>query len=156
MSNVHTHEMDDDGKFKDLALENEILKLKMQAEMGASFHTEIKIPPEIEAMFLKQVMDFEEKYQQAPLVTIYKLIGSPLLPDYRELTDQELSTSTQELLEMLEAKAIKVEWPDADPVKFYRFLTEKLLFEETRDLVIEGMVKCYDIRELQDDDEYGV
>ena len=48
-----------------MRLENDIMKLKLQAEFGAQFD-EISndVSPEMEQQFLKQVYDFEKAWEQ--------------------------------------------------------------------------------------------
>ena len=137
--------MEGESSFGDLRLENEILKLKMQAEHGASIYSHEDLPPEIEAMFLRQVQQFESARHSVSQVSIHQLIGSPELQAAPHLDEQELVSCTSQLLDKLAEKNIKIEKPDSiDDKTFYRFLTEEFMQQETEDLQLEGMIKFYD------------
>ena len=56
--------------FDDLRLENELMKLKMQAESGASFHSFQDMSPELETIFLQQIIAFDEAMKSAKMVPI--------------------------------------------------------------------------------------
>ncbi len=146
MDNTYTvHDMNGDQPFHDLRMENEILKLKLQAEHGASIFSHEDLPPEIEAMFLRQVKQFETSRQNVAQVSIHQLIGSPELKSPLAMDDAELLRCTEILLGKLSCKNIRVEKPlSVDDISFYRFLTEELMQEETDDIQLPGMVRCYD------------
>ncbi|MGZ8545407.1 MAG: hypothetical protein ACXWV0_08935 [Flavisolibacter sp.] len=149
--------MDGEGIFADLRLENEILKLKMQAEHGASIFSHEDLPPEMEAMFLKQVQDFESARRFANQISIHTLIGSPSFQPCQELDEEEILHSTNKLLEHLAAKNIKIEKPDAvEAATFYRFLTEELMNEETEDIQLDGMIKFYDYHMFHPDHQVDI
>ena len=62
-----------DDPEQNLRIENEILKLKMQAERGALFGGNMQdLPPEMEAEFLKNVQQFEDSFDIAREITIYE------------------------------------------------------------------------------------
>ena len=58
---------------ENLRMENELLRLKIQAEHGGQSHTSGELPPEIENMFLKNVMAFEQNYAKAKPATVFEL-----------------------------------------------------------------------------------
>ena len=61
-----------------LRLENELMKLKMQAEFGAVFgETNAELPPEMERVFLQNIIAVEEHYQNRKTIKVYDLIGRP-------------------------------------------------------------------------------
>ena len=58
-----------DDPEENLRIENEILKLKMQAERNAMFGDNSEdLPPEVEAEFLKNVQLFEDSFDKAKVV----------------------------------------------------------------------------------------
>src|ERR1043166_1457696 len=75
---------------QNLQIENELLKLKMQAERGAIFGDMEELPPEIEAQFLKNVQQFEDSFDNAGEITIYDCLGRPACKKVNELKAGEV------------------------------------------------------------------
>ena len=74
-----------DDPQENLRIENEILKLKMQAESGAVFGGGIAdLPPEIEAQFLQNIQKFEDAWKNVNYIKVYDYIGKP---DYKKEDD---------------------------------------------------------------------
>ena len=57
-----------------LHIENELLKLKMQAELGAHFHQENDMPAEVENMFLKNILAFHQAADHKKTIKIFDKI----------------------------------------------------------------------------------
>jgi hypothetical protein len=72
-------------------IENEILKMKLKAELGHNFQIfgdSDALPPEIENQFLNYMIQMEEIFQQEDLITIREKIGNPtLVAPYLEKVD---------------------------------------------------------------------
>jgi len=78
------------GDNDELNMENELEKLKMQAQFGAKFFPgNMELPPELEAEWLKNVRAFEEQYQNAPpLQTMAQILGNPGVKPLHEISQE--------------------------------------------------------------------
>lgn len=121
--------MENEEKFSEdpeeqLRIENELLKLKLQAEMGAQFGANADIPPEVEQEFLRQIMAFQEHQKNAPLIVFGEYVGGPELTPADELTEAELEQLWPELEERLRQKQLHLnfgaEYPLAVKYEFVR------------------------------------
>ena len=66
-------------------MENELLQLKLKAELGVEAHISKNTPPSIENIFLKNMLAFEAGLAEAEEIRIFKLIGEPdFLPEGRK------------------------------------------------------------------------
>ncbi len=125
---------------ENLRIENELMKLKMQAERGALFggNTE-QIPPEIEAQFLKNVQQFEDSYDKANHITIYECIGKPAYKKPDELLPDEAENELRRLMELLHTKNIILEvLGQYELPVIYKFITEELFLEKIREINFPG------------------
>lgn len=142
----------DDDPIENLKIENEILKLKMKAEHGAHFFSEEEVPPEIEALFLHNVNEFEKAWENSRLISIHEFIGQPFYADYRELNPNQTQEAIDNILMQLTNKNIGIEKPSSiEPTAFYRFLTEEFFNQEIEDLQLEGFFRCFDYFEFHPD-----
>jgi len=106
---------------ENLRIENELVKLKMQAERGAFFGGNMEqIPPELEAQFLKNVLQFEES-KPAEIETELKRIVELLHP--RNI-----------ILEVLGKYELSV---------IYKFITDELFQEKIREVNIPGYMHSF-------------
>jgi hypothetical protein len=125
-----------------MRLENDIMKLKLQAEFGAQFD-EISndVSPEMEQQFLKQVYDFEKAWEQQEITTVGKLLGSPCFKKLSEIPPEDLSSEWQSVLDVYNEKGISVDFNNEYPVAVkYRFATEELPNHETMFVDMPGMM----------------
>jgi len=123
-----------------LKFENEILKLKLQAELGADFTGEEELSPDLENIFLKNVLEFEHQYANADTKSIYDILGRPEVLNEADLNDDEVEESLAALEALLENKGIVVDYNDdyTNRTK-YRFVTEELFLKESMVIDIPGM-----------------
>lgn len=135
---------DESGDNKEeLRKENELLKLKLQAEMGAHFPEGKDIPPEIENQFLKNIIAFEAEQNQDP-APIYDIIGKPDFEKASNLNDKELEKSFQNLMNLINDHLISLEFlGDYDIRTKYKFLTEEFLNQKTTENKLTGMISCF-------------
>jgi hypothetical protein len=127
-----------------LRIENEILKLKIQAELGGDFEGEASLPPEVENTFLKNVLEFEHKQANAPVKTLFEILGEPYLRKHFELTDAEIVEHLNELENLMEEKGIIVDYATDYPARTkFQFITEELFQKEAPDIDIPGMTMHY-------------
>jgi hypothetical protein len=137
--------------------ENTFLKMKMALENGASFKTLEEIPPELENLFLKNVMEFEKQSAECRQIKIFEKVGSPShfkKPD--ELLEKDIDKAWKELQEWLADHAIEllVFSPNVSTRELYRFCWEELFELEMDDLVVPGMMNCFVYDEFHPDHKY--
>lgn len=115
-------------------IENEFLKLKMNAQFGGNFFSgDGRIPPEIENSFLKNMIAFEENLAKAEYTTIFERLNSPAFTPVSELkSDKEILDALNEITLLLEQNDIRLDicdGPYPDEV-IYRFITKELMMHE--------------------------
>lgn len=143
------HEEFEDEKFSDdpeeqLRIENDILKLKIQAELGGDFEGEANLPPDVENTFLKNVLEFEHKQANAPLKTLFEILDRPFYIPQNELNDEEITSSLEDIESLMVKKGIVVDYATEYPARIkYQFITEELFSKEAADIDIPGMTMHY-------------
>ncbi|ULQ54502.1 hypothetical protein [Flavihumibacter fluvii] len=134
----------DDDEMASLQLENDIMKLKMQAEFGAVFGSTQDIPPSLEKEFLENILAFEEMGKNAVMITVYELLGRPAYVPAQTLTDERVQDELDKLLKLMEAHDLSLvllyEYP---PLLIYTFITEELFQEEIEDIRMPGMLGVF-------------
>jgi hypothetical protein len=117
---------------EDTGTENDVLKLKMMAEMGAVFGPNNgDLPPEIEQQFLQQMYAFEKSYATGSSANFAETIGQPDLPKFEFLADNpsELEVQLNMAFEFYRQHNIEVVFEHEYPHETqYRFLVEDLPF----------------------------
>src|SRR5688572_5986205 len=128
-----------------LRIENELLKLKMQAERGAFFGGNMdELPPEVEAEFLKNVQSFEDSFDKADQITIYECIGRPAYKKVDELHPGEGEDELRRLIELLHTKNIILEVLGQYELSvIYKFITEELFNEKIREVKFPGYIHSF-------------
>jgi len=131
-----SHENFGDDPEQNLQIENELLKLKMQAERGAFFGGNMEgLPPEVEAEFLKNVQSFEDSFDKAKQVTIYECIGSPEYKQAEELKPEEIEAEMRKIIELMQSKNIILEvLGKYDLSLIYKFITDELFQEKIKEV----------------------
>ncbi len=138
-----------DDPEENLRMENELLKLKMQAELGAQSYSTSDIDPEIENEFLKNVMAFEQNYANAKPVKIGDLAGNPEVKKAADLADDEIETELEKITALLSEKNIEVYFGEGYDSRIkYQFITEELFDHETTFMPMPGMTTCFDYEEF--------
>ena len=126
---------------ENLRIENEILKLKLQAQYGGMHGSFNDVPPEIEHVFLKQVERFEKEWQKQRfnLKTVYEVLGKPWFANASKLKPSELEAQLKRLLGLFEQRNINVHFiHDYHPLIKYKFITEELFHEEMENMNLPG------------------
>lgn len=117
-----------------LQLENELLKLKMQAEYGAHFGRFADSPdmsPELERAFLEQVLAFERLYENSKPVPVREYLGNPVFRPAAELDADELNAEWKRLTDLYASKELGVDFIADYPLStMYDFMAGELLNEE--------------------------
>ncbi len=105
---------DDDEPLSDdpdeqLRLENELLKLKLQAETGADLYELSDMPPEVENAFLNNILAFERQLDSMQEVPIFDILGRPAdFPNEQELSDAEIDQQLDRLNDLMRDKGLEV------------------------------------------------
>lgn len=124
-----------------MRMENDILKLKMQAEFGATFGSFANLSPEAEHDFLQMVMAFEKMEKDATIVSVFEFIGKPHIRPLEEIPVEEWQDGLEQLQGLLSNNGICLEVSGKiSPEVLYRFITDELLQHEIQDIRIPGMV----------------
>jgi hypothetical protein len=138
-----------DDPEENLRMENELMKLKLQAELGAKSFSASKIDPEIENAFLKNVMAFEQNWASAKSIKVYDLLDKPDCKLSGDMDDDELETALEELVDLMSEKHMEVYFDDeVDSRTRYQFITEELFDHESTFMPMEGMTTCFDYEEF--------
>ncbi|MBC6490014.1 hypothetical protein BC349_03470 [Flavihumibacter stibioxidans] len=139
---------------ENIRIENDILKLKMQAEYGASFGSFGDLSPEAERDFLQMVMAFEKMGKDAPAVSVYEFIGKPVIRKKDEIPEEELPQALLQLRELLSENGICLEvFRESDPGVLYHFITDELFQEQIQDIRIPGMVCVFNYEDFHPNHE---
>jgi hypothetical protein len=135
---------------ENLPTENEILKLKMQAEYGAVFgKMSDDLSPEMEHEFLKNVLKFEEEWKNRKVATVYELIDKPSFKPGAELNEEEMKGEIKRLKEIMESHKIMLDVRGRyKPEVIYQFITEELFNHETEDMRASGMTQHFTYEEF--------
>ena len=131
--------MEQDEKFSEdplenMKMENEFLKIKLQAQYGDGFFMQgdAALPPEIENQFLKNMIAFEDNSKNAEYTTVYDKIGSPAYKKIAELNKDEIAAALESVTISMEEHGISLDicdGPYPDEV-IYKFITEELFEHE--------------------------
>lgn len=143
-SNEEEEKFSDDPE-EQLRIENDLLRLKLQAETGADLHHLEDVPPEVEHAFLNNILAFERQLDSVEEISIFKILGEPT--DFRnesELDDHEIETELERLTELMSENRIEVDYGMEYPARLrYKFITEELFLHETQRFDIPDMVNHY-------------
>lgn len=134
---------------ENLHIENEILKLRMQAESNAFIVTDQNLPPDIEHLFLKNVQEWEDAYKNVKPIKVYDYIKRP---DYRleeTLNDEEVPIELERVTEVMKLNNICLHVEGKyDPRIIYRFITNELFEYETDDMQLPGLTQNFTYEEF--------
>ncbi len=140
-----------DDPEENLRIENELLRLKMKAELGAESHSSGKLDPGIENEFLKNVMAFEQNWANAKPAKVYDLLGKPDFKKAGDLNDEEIEEELEKITDLLFEKDMQVYFGDEedyDSRTKYHFITEELFDHETTFAPMPGMTTHFDYEEF--------
>ncbi len=117
---------------ENLRMENELLKLKLQAQFGATLGENETLPPDIENQFLKNVFAFEQNLGDYKPIKVVDLLEKPDFPKATNLDDDSLKREYNRLMELMEKKSIAIDFIRPREERFkYQFITEELFAHET-------------------------
>lgn len=147
--NMADRPLSDDPE-ENLRIENELLRLKLKAELGAESHSAEDLDPGIENEFLKNVMAFEQNWANAKPAKVYDLLGKPDFKRSEDLNDNEIEKALEEITDLLSEKNIEVYFGEEgyDSRTKYHFITEELFDHETTFAPMPGMTTHFDYEEF--------
>ncbi len=134
-----------DDPEEQLRIENELLRLQLQAETGADIQQLEDVPPEVENAFLNNILAFERQLDTIEEVSIYKILGEP--QDFKpesELSDDVVEKELERLEVFMREHNIEVDYGTEYPARLkYKFITEELFLHETQQFDIPEMVNHF-------------
>jgi hypothetical protein len=137
-----------DDPEENMRMENELLQLKLKAELGADTYISGNFPPNIENEFLKNVLAFENSFSNATMKNIYELLEKPMYKPLTELDDNEIEIALEALFALMKKKQITLEFSGAyDNRTKYKFITEEFFNEKIIDNMIPGMIWHFNYEE---------
>jgi hypothetical protein len=138
-----------DDPEENLRMENDLLRLKLQAELGANPQMINPVDPDIENEFLKHIFDFEHHYANSKRIKVYDLLGKPHFKPAAELSDDEIEQALVQVTDLLSTKNIVVDFGSEYSSRTkYHFITVELFDKETDDFMIPGMTCHFDYEEF--------
>ena len=147
-TNPHDAPLSDDPE-ENLRMENELLRLKMLAELGGNSFTSPGLDPQIENEFLKNVMAFENSHAKLQPVTVFDLLGKPYFKKPEDLNDDQLEQSLHEIMAVLSEKNMEVDFgEEVDNRTRYVFITSELFAHETTFFPVGSMTVHFDYEEF--------
>ncbi len=133
-----------------LRFENELKKLKLQAERGASFtEGEGKLSAEQESKWLDYIAAFEEAADKRQTAKVWDILDQPpiILPD--DLNDEQLAQVLDITLDLMQSRGIDLSVIyDVTDRELYRFIVEELYHHEMDVIDIPGMMTCFTYEEF--------
>lgn len=151
-TNNRVNEMDD--KMPELSIEddNKFKRLKLELEHNANFSAvNPDIPPEVESMFLDNVMQFENQFKNSKQITILEKIGNRKFIKSEHLTAEKLEEDLELLFTILEQHNIILDVLydyENESKLLYDFITLEFINQETNDISIPGMMSHFTYEEF--------
>jgi hypothetical protein len=138
--------------------ENNVLKMKLMLEKGATFHEQKEdLPAEIEHEFLKHVIAFEKQMEEHKTIRVAEKLGNPVhFRPVEEIPEAELEKAWEELGKHMSKHGVSLDVysPNISVRELYRFTTEELFKQEMDDFSMPGMMYCFIYDEFYPDPLY--
>ena len=143
-----------DDPEENLRMQNDFLKMKMMAESGAFFGGEGGLPPEIENLFLKNVMEFEKMNADSKPIKIFDFLNKPVFDDEKDLDEEKFKIEFKRLEALLEENSINISFTRERDNRFkYDFITKEIFEHETTFIPVNGMTTYLSYEEFHPDHE---
>jgi len=145
---------------ENLNAENEILKMKLMLEQGATFGaitTDAKLSANVENDFLNYIMAYEKQAAERKMIKVFDRIERPThFRPVAEIQDNEIGAAWDELDNYLNKYNIDLAVcsPNISNRELYRFATEELFDYEMNDIFIPGGMTCFTYDEFYPDHIY--
>lgn len=147
-------------KLDRLRKENEEKKKGITEKYGACFSdmsTSPDLPPELESLFLNNIMAFEDAYSSSNRIPLYDFLEKPSYRKVEDLPDEELTEELNRLTGLLNRHQIALDTIcDVAERELYRFITEELFLEEIDDMRIPEMNTRFIYEEFHPNHEYDI
>lgn len=148
MKNISIQDDFDGTSSENLKFENELLKLKLRAEFGAS-DISTDIPPEIENAFLKNIFAVEHAFAQQKMIRLFDKLGKPLFKSANGLSERELKEEFLRLNLLLKQHAMLLSFSGEYTIlEKYLFLTEELFELEVKDIDLPDLIMHFQYEEF--------
>jgi hypothetical protein len=143
---------------EELKFENELLKLKLQAEFGMQEHGAApELSPEVENLWLNNIYAFEAQFKNAKRIKVFDALGRPIFKKTEELSDEELPKALSEIELLMDKRGVALDCCcDYDSRIIYRFITEELFQCEMDDIQIPGMICHFIYEEYHPNHDYDL
>lgn len=140
-----------------LRQENELTKLKIQAEFGLEMHDGNGLNPAIENIWLNNILNYERAAAKNEQVTIREKLGNPTFKPVEQVSDDEMVEALHSLMETLLRGNIVIDsLAGASDREMYRFITQELLEHETDKNTPTNMLVCFIYEEFHPNHEYDI
>jgi hypothetical protein len=140
-----------------LRMENEFMRMKLQAEHGAQSFSSGDLPPGIEHDFLKNIMDFEKNWADNKRIKVAGLLGNPHFEKADNLDDEAITRELEKITELLAQHNMALdflgEYPDRTK---YAFIVDELFEHEGNSIMMPGMVTHFTYEEFHPNHELDI
>ena len=158
----NNNDLPEEEKFSDdpeenLRMQNEFLKLKMMAESGAHFGGDGNLSPEMENLFLNNILEFEKQQSSSTERKIKDILGNPIFEKEENLNDGTFEKAYQDLNDLLQEYSLQIDFSRERTNRFkYNFITTEFLNQETPFFNVKGMVSHFSYEEFHPDHELDI
>jgi len=142
-----------------IKIENEIKKLKIEMAGGKIITgpNSLNLPPDVESVFLDNILEFESKLKNKKEITIRELLNYPELKEESDMVDFELEVELEEFMSHLNDKNIRlITIYDVEKRKLYQFIKNEFLDKKTIDLGIPGLMCQFIYEEFHPNHEENI
>ena len=131
-----------ENPLENIKIENDFLKLKLKAQYGDAFFMESNadLPPEMENLFLKNIIAFEKNSEKAEYITVYEKIGKPTYKPAGGMNPVEITAALKKITALMEQQGVCLDicqGPYPDDI-IYTFITEELFSQEIQKEILPG------------------
>lgn len=146
-TNNHLNDLDEDLPEISIEDDNKFKRIKIELEHGGFFGAvNTDIPPEVESMFLDNIIQFEAQNKNAKQIAIYEKIGKPSWTKSEDLSPEKVVDELKRFYTLLEEHNIFLEVIydyENETALLYDFITLEFFAIETMDISIPGMMTNY-------------
>lgn len=141
---------------KNLRVENELLKEKLQSEFGMK-GMKSDLPDELENDWLNYIYDFEKLHKDAKEISVYERLGKPEFKKTSNMNDEEITSELSRLYDLMDQNGLALNTLcDYDDRIIHEFVTEELFKEMIDDIRLEGMRTNFIYEEFHQNHEYDI
>jgi len=151
-TNQRIQNSEEDTPILSLEDENNFKKLKLEMEHDAVFSKiNSEMPPEIESLFLDNILQFEEQYKNAKKISVFKKLGEPVFKNIEHLNEVELEKELEKIYQLLHDNnmdlGVLYDYENENQL-IYSFIINELFNVEVDDISISGMVTNFTYEEF--------